>query len=60
VEDFAKQKEKCRAKKRYDDLTAANFFAAADGLRSYPCPICHGYHLTSKKVGKGKKNWIKF
>jgi len=55
-----KQRDKCARKKRYADEVAANFFAAADGLRAYPCPVCSGWHLTSSKVKKGIKNWVNF
>lgn len=56
----AKQEAKCRAKIPYESGVAADFFAMADGLRSYLCPVCRKFHLTSNRVRKGKKSWKKF
>lgn len=37
-------------KRRYDNRKAARFFAEADGLREYHCPVCGLWHLSSKGV----------
>ena len=47
----------CAKKKSYDSLPAAIFFAQADGLAPYKCPVCRKWHLTSS--GKRLKNFYK-
>jgi hypothetical protein len=44
----------CTDKKRYESRQAAWFFALTDGLRSYRCPLCGGWHLTSSNVRRGR------
>lgn len=52
------QKKACARKQRYDSWEASVFFAKARGLRSYKCPICPGYHMTSAvKFGHLQKKW---
>jgi hypothetical protein len=45
--NFQKQKKICRRKKPYESEEAAQFFAQADGLAPYHCPMCKLWHLTS-------------
>ena len=49
----ARERRMCGDKKRYETRKAALFFAGTDGLRAYRCPVCAGWHLTSKAVRRG-------
>jgi len=42
-----KRKEACpTGKVPYDTIEGARFFAHAENMRAYPCPLCQKYHLT--------------
>ena len=47
---WVRQVENCKKKKSYETRDAALFFARADGLRAYDCPVCKKWHLTSSRV----------
>lgn len=51
-----KQKAQCKRKRTYNTRMAAIFFAEADGLRAYRCPVCNKWHLTSQQINKKTQN----
>lgn len=54
VEDGAEGNELMCRKRQYFIKRAAEFFASADGMRSYFCHLCQCFHLTSQLKRKTK------
>lgn len=53
-----KEKRMCRDKVRYNSQQKADRAAMRRNLRSYLCPYCGGYHLTSQEREMGDE-WEK-
>lgn len=45
----SKEKKMCRDKVRYSSMEKADKAATKRKMRSYLCPYCGGYHLTSQE-----------
>jgi hypothetical protein len=54
---WTKAQEACARKRRYRDQLSAQLALAQRScgvVRAYPCPVCNGWHLTSRPWGGGK------